>query len=215
MPEILIDKIWLYRVVHIENVAHILGNGLTTKSHEKADPNYMNIGDSKLVKQRSDYPVGVIPPGGVLGDYVPFYLGPLSPMLLNIKTGHRGITKRPQTEIVYLCCNLQFVIHHCNEWCFTDGHAKDALTSFYNDLNFLDQIDWNLVKERYWKNTEEYTDKMRRKQAEFLVKHEVPTSCISHIIVYDAEASTSIQKLIDELNLNIKVWINPKGRFYY
>jgi hypothetical protein len=209
------DKVWLYRIVHLENVSYILNNGLYTKSHADADPNYINIGDNKLIQQRNDYPVGVNPPNGVLGNYVPFYFGPLSPMLLNIKTGHRGITQRHQEDIVYICCNLKAIISDCAEWCFTDGHAKDALTTFYNHIENLDNVDFNLVKERYWSNTEDYTDKMRKKQAEFLVKSSVPVSCIQNIVVYNEKTSLVIQQLVDSLQLNIKVWVNPKGNFYY
>jgi hypothetical protein len=209
------DKVWLYRIVHLENVSYILNKGLYTKNHADADPNYINIGDNKLIQQRNDYPVGVNPPNGVLGNYVPFYFGPLSPMLLNIKTGHRGIAQRHQEDIVYICCNLQAIINDCAEWCFTDGHAKDALTTFYNHIESLDNIDFNLVKERYWSNTEDYTDKMRKKQAEFLVKSSVQVSCIQNIVVYNEKTSLVIKQLVDSLQLNIKVWVNPKGNFYY
>jgi hypothetical protein len=104
------------------------------RGHANADPNYINIGDSDLIAQRHDYPVGINPPGGALGEYVPFYFGPLSPMLLNIKTGYRGITQRPQRDIIYIACKVSDVVRHCPNWCFTDGHAKNKITTFYNTL---------------------------------------------------------------------------------
>ena len=161
--------IFLYRIVHIDNLDYILTHGMITRNHINADPNYINIGDTGLIAQRTDYPVGINPPNGVLGDYIPFYFGPLSPMLLNIKTGHRGITKRPQEEIIYVVCKLENVIAKCDKWCFTDGHAKTAITGFFNKTESLHEVDWDIVKERYWTNAEEDFDKMRRKQAEFLV----------------------------------------------
>ncbi len=71
-------------MVHIDNVEHILINGMSIRDHPLADLNYINIGDTGLIKQQDDYPVRIDPPNGVLGEYVPFYFGPLSPMLLNI-----------------------------------------------------------------------------------------------------------------------------------
>ena len=85
-----IDKIWLYRLIHVDNVEYVLRNGMFTRNHAQADPSYINIGDTILINQRSEYPVKIEGYGN-LGDYVPFYFGPLSPMLLNIKTGYRGI----------------------------------------------------------------------------------------------------------------------------
>ncbi len=209
------DVIRLYRIVHIKNVEYILNNGLFVRSHHQADPNYINIGDAKLIQQRNDYAVKIIPPGGQLGDYVPFYFGPLSPMLLNIKTGERGIIKQPQEDIIYLCCYLNSVINLCPNWCFTDGHAKDALTTFYNKIDDLDKVDHALVSERYWFNTEEYSSRMRKKQAEFLVKSAVPVQCIENVVVYNQNAAENVMKVIERLQLPIKVWVNPKGKFYY
>jgi hypothetical protein len=81
------DIVKVYRIVHIDNVKYLLTHGIFNRVHANADPDYINIGDSDLISKRHDYPVGVNPPGGALGDYVPFYFGRLSPMLLNIKTG--------------------------------------------------------------------------------------------------------------------------------
>lgn len=208
------DPIWLYRIVHINNLEHILVTGLYTRDHKNADPDYINIGDNGLILQRNDLPVPV-KPNGTLGDYIPFYFGPLSPMLLNIKTGHRGITKRPQAEIVYVCCNLHDVIRSCKRWCFTDGHAKNNFTEFYNSIDDLDKIDWGVVGKRYWNNTEDDLDMMRRKQAEFLVKGNVAAKCISRIVVYNAESGNLVEKMLSRLKLGITVHVNPNGKFYY
>jgi ssDNA thymidine ADP-ribosyltransferase, DarT len=209
------DNIILYRITHINNIAFILRNGMFTHGHPEADSNYISIGDTSLIIQRNDLAIPVDPPGGMLGEYIPFYFGSLSPMLLNIKTGHRGIKQRPQSDIVYICCRLEDVIRLCNKWCFTNGHAKNAFTEFYNNLSFLTEIDWNLVSERYWANTDEDFDRMRRKQAEFLIKNHVSPACINHIIVYSAEVQSLVERMVGALGLTITVSVNPDNRFYY
>lgn len=215
MPGVIPDTVWLFRIVHINNVEYILRNGMFKYNHAQVDPNYINIGDSSLIAQRQTHRVGIRPPGGNLGDYVPFYFGTLSPMLLNIKTGYRGITRRPQSDIVYICCNLNDITNHCDEWCFTDGHAKNAFTEFYNDLEYLGEVDWNLRVERYWNNTDDDFDKMRRKQAEFLVKNHVPPICISRLVVYNEDASNNVKQIVNRVGIEIPVRINHNEQFYY
>jgi hypothetical protein len=215
MPKTKLDNVVLYRIVHLDNVEYILRNGMCTPNHPLADPAYINIGDSSLIERRKDYPVKIDPPNGTLGEYIPFYFGPLSPMLLNIKTGYSGVVKRPQSDIVYLCCSLNDVIANCSAWCFTDGHAKNSFSVFFNDLKDLTEVDWNLVAKKYWNNNEEDIDRMRRKQAEFLVKDYLPVNCISKIIVFDEKKANFVSTIIDLLGLNIPVFVNPQGQFYY
>ena len=70
-------------------------------------------------------------PRGTLGDYVPFYFTPFTPMLYNIKTGFNGIPKKPIEEIVILVSSL----HHLKEkgipFVFTDRHAKLKLAQIF------------------------------------------------------------------------------------
>lgn len=209
-----LDKIWLFRIVHINNVEYLLHSGISTQQDQQSNSDYVNIGDTNLINQRMDYPINLDGYGN-LGDYVPFYFGPLSPMLLNIKTGYRGIKQLPQSEIIYICCKLNQVINCGAQWCFTDGHAKNLFTGFYNDINDLDKVDWNIVFEKYWSNTEDDLDRIRRKQAEFLVKDFVPVNCIDTIVVFNEEKRIFVQDLVDSLHLNISVRVNPKYKFYY
>lgn len=206
----------VFRIVHIDNVEYLLTHGMFTKNHAQADPNYINIGDSGLIAQRNTYPVGINPPNGVLGDYVPFYFGPLSPMLLNIKTGYRGITQRPQGDIVYIVCKVNTIVEQCSEWCFTDGHAKEQMvTEFYNDLENLDKVHWDVVNLRYWHPIDEFMDRQVRKQAEFLVKHYVPVGCISSIVVLNDARRIQVEEIVTRLELKIPVLVNPNNQFYY
>lgn len=215
MPGQIPNNIILYRIIHKDNLGFLLSSGgMYIQSHPNADPNYINIGNSTLISQRNNYSVGVNPPGGNLGDYVPFYFGPLSPMLYNIVTGY-GVSQIPQADIIYICCDLNLITSNCIDWCFTDGHAKNMITNFYNNLNSLPQVDWNVVFLRFWHNIASDFDRMRRKQAEFLVKNHVPVICISRIIVFDAATYTHVIKILTNLGLQIPVDINPNNQYYY
>jgi hypothetical protein len=95
----------IFRVTHRDNVPWSLDNGIHCRSSEKTDPNYITIGNSELIERRSERAV-TCDPGGTLGDYVPFYFTPFSPMLYNIRTGYGGITKRYNSEIVIVVFSL-------------------------------------------------------------------------------------------------------------
>ena len=79
-------------------------------------------------------------------------------MLLNIKTGYRGIRKRPQDELIYIVCRIKDIVAQCPAWCFTDGHAKNKLTEFYNDIKDLTHVDWEVVCTQFWGNDEANMD---------------------------------------------------------
>jgi ssDNA thymidine ADP-ribosyltransferase, DarT len=215
MPGQMPDIVKIYRIAHISNIEYILTHGMFTWNNIKADPSYINIGDSDLITKRNVYSVKINPPNGLLGDYVPFYFGPLSPMLLKIKDGNAGIKRRPQSEIVYIICQVDEVIEHCQHWCFTNGHAKTAISDFYNHTSHLNEVDWDMVGQRYWRNTEDDFDRMRRKQAEFLVKDHVPVACIKEIVTFNTYSKAVIENIINKLMLDITVKINPNNNFYY
>lgn len=200
-------------MTHIENLRIILRDGMYAPNVRKY-PEYINIGDETLIEQRREFQVPIAP-GGVLADYVPFYFGGHSPMLLNIKTGHRGIRLREQREIVFVCTHIDIVTQACPEFCFTDGHAKDRLTSYFNNLVDLGKLDWRAVELTYWTSTEEEPDNMRRKQAEFLVKSHVPLSCLSGIIVLDDIAAQAVDTIMKETGTSMPVHIDYKRKYYY
>ena len=131
----------IIRMIHFDNLEHILKHGMYSKNSGHVIPNYVNIGDTALIKQRETFTVRIDPPNGNLGDYIPFYFAGHSPMLLNIKNGSRGIKQFPQKDLVYVVCRISGIIEQCPEWCFTDGHAKNHLTRFYNHTDDLTKLE--------------------------------------------------------------------------
>lgn len=193
----------------------VLANGMYSKNSGHEIPGYINIGDAELIKQRDEYVVKIDPPNGHLGDYIPFYFAGHSPMLLNIKTGYRGIKKYPQSELVYLVCRISDIIEQCPHWCFTDGHAKSSITKFHNKVEDLSLLDWATINLQIWRSTEDDWDKMRRKQAEFLVKKHVPVTCISQIIVINSEQEAKVKEIENRIGIDIPVVIDKQCKYFY
>ena len=205
-------EVWLFRILHVDNVAYALQHGLFASKHPQQDPNYIFIGDTVLTAVRRDYPVPLAGRGDP-GDYVPFYFWPWSPMLLNIKTGWRGIRQRPQRDIVYLCCRLTDVIANGQSLLFTDGHAKTYTSRFFDDLTDLNQFDWPTIKLRYWPD-EEDTDRQRRKQAECLIWQHVLPECISRVVVFDDKQRSFVAGLLRDAAHPATLLVEPE-KFYF
>ena len=204
--------VWLFRILHADNVAYALRHGLFTRNHPLHDPDYIFIGDAALTTARHDYPVPLAGAGN-LGDYVPFYFGPLSPMLLNIKTGWRGVTQRPQRDIVYFCCRLADVQACGQPVIFTDGQAKTRTSRFFRNPTDLNQLDWPVIKLRYWPDAED-NDRQRRKQAECLVWEHVPPDCIGHIVVFDDPQRAFVAGLLQATGHRATLHVES-AKFYF
>ena len=213
MPESTYIHKHLFRMTHIENLRIILRDGMYAPN-VKCYPDYINIGDESLIEQRGEFNVPIAP-SGVLADYVPFYFGGRSPMLLNIKTGYRGVKQRNQQDIVYVCTHIDRVATACQDFCFTDGHAKDRLTAYFNNLSDLDRVDWGVVEKSFWQSTEDDPDRMRRKQAEFLIKTYVPLNCLSGIIVLDEISKGKAEEMMRDAGVSLPIHIDTKRKYYY
>lgn len=61
----------------------------------------------------------------------------------------------------------------------------------------MDQVDWGMVEQRYWSDQANDNDRMRRKQAEFLVHRELGWTAILAIGLYN---STAKQRVLDVLD---------------
>jgi len=47
--------VWLFRITHIDNLRHIIRNGLVCEKSSKANPDFRNIGDSSLIDFRKNF----------------------------------------------------------------------------------------------------------------------------------------------------------------
>lgn len=205
---------YIFRMTHVSNLDFIFKNGLWAMNSNVQDPDFLPIGNLDIIDKRQDYKVGINPPGGVLGDYIPFYFAGHSPMLLNIVTGY-GVPKIPQEDIVFMACDVNRIVNGPFEWCFTDGHAKKAITRFYNSLDNMSQLDWNAINSTWWKADERDMDRPRKKMAEFLIKEYIPIDYIEQIYVRNDNKQSTVLQMVSDNNLCIPVFVDLKNDLFY
>lgn len=150
-------------------------------------------------------------PLGTLADYEPFAFAPRSPMLCAISYGKvAGVS---QGEMVHLGIALERVVESDASWLFTDGHAVMQLSRFWNTEAELNRIDWPLMKEEQWANTESDRDRSRRRQAEFLIHHFVPWELVGGIGVFDEEIKAKVEQIIE--NASHRPRVRERKEWYY
>lgn len=100
-------------------------------------------------------------------------------------------------------------------FCYTDGNATKAISKFYNTLYGLKELDWNCIRAKIWKNTDDDFDRVRKKMSEFLVKGHLPNSLIRGFLVKNEDARMRIAAIIGDSLPNCKVTVDTDCDFYY
>lgn len=161
----------VFHITHVENLAPILEQGglASHKGCIRQGLTYRRIGNAALKDTRSAFRVRV-PPHGFLGDYVPFYLGPLSPMQYRIHCKTVAGYDGTEHDIVSLVSSVEVLRRERFAFVHTDGQANAAFTKHVAGLDEIaSTVDWLVIRGRYWNNTDAYPDRMRRRLAEVLV----------------------------------------------
>lgn len=203
----------LFRITHINNLPWLLANGLHCSNGNVADPNFVAIGNPDLISKRTHWRVPIAP-GGTLGDYVPFYFTPKSPMLLNIKTGYNGIVQRPNAGIVVLVSSCQAMADHRVPMLFTDRHAYTKMAKWSDDPADLGgMIDWDILRRHDFARTDSYPDKMERYQAEALAHGHVPSVALLGIGCVSDAVRPDIEEQVRAANQALRVVARPEWYF--
>lgn len=208
----------IYRMTHIKNIPHILQYGITHKNSSNTNPNYITIGDASLIETRKTKIVHISNGNRskshgeiILGNFIPFYFGIRMPMLYVMQHGGNYVERatHPQ-DIVYMVCRIKDIISSGNTFYFSDGHATDNFSLFYDYSKVFelpDIIDWDAIKARIWNNN---LDVKRKKQAEFLIADDIPPQYLIGFVCYNEIAK---EKLMDMGIESDRIKIIP-GAYY-
>jgi ssDNA thymidine ADP-ribosyltransferase, DarT len=150
-PEPAVTERWIYHFTHVDNLPAILAaDCLRCDASARLGMMRTEVGaaDIKESRRRRTIPIA---PGGRVGDYVPFYFAPRSPMMYRIACEHRDRApdryQGGDKPLVYLISTVGTVTGSGAVWVATDGNAATATTEFTSDLGDLAQmVDWPLLE---------------------------------------------------------------------
>jgi hypothetical protein len=184
----------IYHMTHIDNLAGIVkAEGLWSDTR-RVQLNFpvRSIAYAHIKQRRLARAVPVAA-HGFLGEYVPFYFCPRSPMLYPIFKGHPDYSGG-QSDVVFLVSSARSAIATKRPWAFTDRHAELGFALYYDDLRHLDELDWEAIGAHDWRDPVV----RERKQAEFLVHDSFPWSAVTGIGVHGSAQTARVQAIIAE-----------------
>ena len=204
----------IYRLLHIDNLTVILGcGGIHAPNHPPEGAcDYRAIHNVDIQKIRRQRPIAC-GPGGTVHDYVAFYFGPRSPMLLQLHTGRVEGYDEGQEPLIYAVSTVETIVQAQLEFVFSDGHGIAAFTQWFDDLNDLDKVDWDMAYADYWADTVDDMDRQRRKQAEFLVHRFCPWEVVHRIGVLNEAVKERVERILNRKNISMPVEV--RRQWYY
>lgn len=204
-------------VMHFTRVEHlpsIIANGLESDTRAQASGSLkIEIGDLGVKRRRRKRSMPLWP-GGVIADYVPFYFGDRSPMMLQIHTDRVLTYQEGCDRIIYLVTTLERLDQLGLTVRLSDRNAAKAVTAFIDLSGDIDgHIDWPLMKQRMWKNTVEEPDRQERRMAECLVHQVVPWSALHEVVAKNDSTADEARTALAAAALSVKVAVRPT--WYY
>ncbi len=185
----------LYHITDVSNLAGILTAGGLRSDVDMAATAHKAIGYSHI-KQRRMTDLTVPCRGGrFVGEFVPFYFCPRSPMLYTINLGNTGRPAGCQSSIVHLVSTVEAAIAVGSDWAFSNGNAGARYSDFFADLDVLDTLDWEIIGSNDWGGD----NRRNKKAAEFLVADFFPWKAINTIGCHNNQTAHRVAELLDGL----------------
>ena len=204
----------IYHIVHVDRLPSIVGGDCLwcdTEIIRRTLPG-TTIGMTNIKERRLNSPLNSYPDLHV-GGCVPFYFCPRSVMLYLIYMANQpGLAyRRGQGPIVHLEADLHETVawadRNGRRWAFTLSNAGSLYFEDRCDLAQLDEIDWDAVQARDWRDYKE------GKQAEFLVEHSFPWELVRRVGVRSQDVHGQAYEAIRTADHRPRVEIVPE--WYY
>jgi hypothetical protein len=211
---------WVLHFTHLDNLPSIVAAGaLACDWQARQGPMATEVGDPSIKEARRRRVVP-IPPGGTVGDYVPFYFAPRSPMMYRIACDCRGaVAGRYQggdRPLIYLAARVAAVVDSGQPWVATDGNARVLISRFTSELaEVATMVDWPLMRAKMWNSTPDDPDRERRRMAELLVHRQVPLVLFHEVGAYSDAYAEQAQHTLGSHPLASRVVVRRDWYYGY
>lgn len=154
----------LWHMTHYSNVPGILNNGLLSHldSFSVAHSDISDADVKNLRYRREPYYKKQI------NSFVPLYINTRNPMLY--------LRRNIQNEICILEINIAAMAE--SKFIFSDGNAASYVTNFFNKIDDLNRLPWDVINASYWSG---YPDGKRKRCSEVLLQSPLPAKFIKDI----------------------------------
>jgi hypothetical protein len=137
-------------------------------------------------------------------------------MLFTINNGNVAGCDYRQADIAHLVSSVDVVANHGYEYVFYDMNAAVGLSTAYDNLDHLGEIDWDLFFEsprlagycKYWQSRMDvprYASRMETRQAEFLVYERFNCENLMRIGVINNEAAQRVEAIVQAQRYDVPV----------
>ncbi|WP_010583954.1 type II toxin-antitoxin system toxin DNA ADP-ribosyl transferase DarT [Schlesneria paludicola] len=209
----------IYHITHVNNLSGIIDDGCLWSDRRLVgvrDDRTM-IGLSHIKQRRMEELPVHCHPGTFVGDYVPFYFCPRSPMLYFIHMKSSDLEYQGgQEEIIHLASTIQTSIFATpgQRWAFSDNNAGAGFAQFCNDLSQLRTfVNWDAVNAKWWRGQNIERSFMTKKMAEFLVHDCFPWSAVTKIGVINDAVARRVKGILESTEHKPAV-IEERGWYY-
>lgn len=127
-----------------------------------------------------------------VGEFVPFYFCPRSPMLYTINRGNTGRPAGCQRTVVHLVSTLATGLALGRDWAVSSGNAGAYHTTFDNQLLAVATLDWDAIRALSW------AGRQHQKMAEFLVADFFPFAAVQTIGCQNSEVAQEVSRILAE-----------------
>jgi len=142
-----------------------------------------------------------------VGEFVPFYLCPRSPMLLAVNSGRTGRPPGSQSSIVHLVSTMAVGIAGGRHWAVSSGNAGAYHTTFDDQMMAVAMLDWDAIRATQW------SGQQHQKQAEMLIADFFPWSGFQSIGCQNSAVAQQVSALL--ANIEHKPAVSVQTGWYY
>lgn len=196
---------WIYHIVHIDRLQSILDDRcLLSDIAMAARPSVGTAIGMSEIKERRKHTF-LVPDELTVGECVPFYFCPRSPMLYVIsKANHPSLAYHGgQSAVVHLVFDPSRVAtwaeNNSRRFFVTDRTAACTHFGKSQELQAINYLDWNAIKSTTWQ------DVASEKAAEFLVEEKVPIDLLQTVGSQNDTCADQVRILLKHHGIGVPV----------